>query len=63
MCALIFAVDLSQDGATSLHLACLGGHNQVVELLLQAGACVDQKTEVRLDVSCIAFMILNSRDN
>ena len=46
-CTLIFTVDLSQDGATALHLACLGGHDQVVDLLLQAGACVDQKAKVR----------------
>ena len=45
----------SQDGVTALHLACLGGHNQVAELLLQAGASVDQKVKVRLGVSYIAL--------
>ena len=50
MCTLIFTVDLSQDGATVLHLACVGGHDQVVVLLLQAGACVDQETEVRWEL-------------
>ena len=55
MCTLIFTVDLSQDGITALHLACFGGHDQVVELLLQAGASVDQKTEVRCGISYIAL--------
>ena len=54
-------VDLSQDGATALHVASQEGHNQVVELLLQAGASVDQKAKVRWGVSYSAFM--NSRDN
>ena len=49
-CTLIFTVDLSQDGATALHLACLGGHDLVVELLLQAGASVDQKSKVRWEM-------------
>ena len=47
MCTLIFTVDLTQAGATALLAACLESHHQVVELLLQAGASVDQKTEVR----------------
>ena len=55
MCTLIFTVDLSQAGATALHLACLGYHDQVVELLLQAGASVDQKAKVRWGVSYIAL--------
>ena len=46
MCTLIFTVDLSQDGWTPLHVACQEGHNQVVELLLQAGASVE-KAKVR----------------
>ena len=46
-CTLIFTVDLSQDGDTALHVACQEGHDLVVELLLQAGASVDPKTEVR----------------
>ena len=45
----------SQDGLTALHLACLGGHDQVVDLLLQAGASVDQKAKVRWGVSYIAL--------
>ena len=45
----------SQDGVTALHLACLGGHDQVVDLLLQAGASVDQKAKVRWGVSYIAL--------
>ena len=55
MCTLIFTVDFSQDGVTALHLACLGGHDQVAELLLQAGASVDQKAKVRWGVSYIAL--------
>ena len=47
----------SQDGATALHLACLGGHDQVVELLLQAGVCVDQETEVRWEISQVVCNI------
>ena len=47
---LIFTVDLSQDGATALHVACQKGHDQVAELLLQAGASVEQKTKVRWGV-------------
>ena len=54
---LIFIVDLSQDGATALHLACLGGHNQIAELLLQAGASVDQKTKVRWWISQVVCNI------
>ena len=50
MCTLIFTVDLSQDGVTALHEACLGGHTQVAELLLQAGASVELKAEVRWGV-------------
>ena len=62
-CTLVFTVDLSQDGITALHAACHEDHTQVAELLLQAGASVEQEEEVRLDVSYIAFMILNNRDN
>ena len=47
----MFTVDLSQDGVTALHVACHEGHDQVVELLLQAGASVDQKAEVRWEIS------------
>ena len=47
----MFTVDLSQDGTTALHATCLGGHDRVAELLLQAGASVDQKTEVRREIS------------
>ena len=59
MCTLIFTVDLSQNGATALHAACQEGHNQVVELLLQAGASVDQKAKVRWE-SVKFCVILNS---
>ena len=41
---------LSQDGWTPLHVACQEGHVQVAELLLQAGASVEQETEVRWGV-------------
>ena len=53
MCTLIFTVDLSQNGATALHVASQEGHNQVVELLLQAGASVELETEVRWEISQI----------
>ena len=55
MCTLIFTFDLSQNGATALHLACLGDHNKVVELLLQAGASVDHEIEVRWGVRYIVL--------
>ena len=55
MCTLIFTVDLSQNGDTALHVASEEGHNQVVELLLQAGASVDQKTKVRWGVGYIVL--------
>ena len=41
---------LSQDGWTTLHAACREGHVQVAELLLHAGASVEQETEVRWSV-------------
>ena len=57
MCTLIFTVDLSQAGATALHLACFGGHDWVVELLLEAGASVDQKAKVRWEISQVVCNI------
>ena len=47
---LILLLTLSQDGFAALHAACQEGHTQVVKLLLQAGASVEQKTEVRWSV-------------
>ena len=41
---------VSQDGSAALHAACQEGHAQVAELLLQAGASVEQETKVRLSV-------------
>ena len=41
---------LRQDGWTALHAACQEGHAQVAEMLLQAGASVEQETEVRWSV-------------
>ena len=41
---------LSQNGWTPFHDACQEGHYQVAELLLQAGASVEQETKVRLGV-------------
>ena len=58
-CTLIFTVDFSQVGATALHAACLQGHDRVAELLLQAGASVDQETKVRWE-SVKLCVILNS---
>ena len=60
MCTLIFTVDLSQDRPTALHVACFEGHIQVVELLLQAGASVEQEAEVRCGRSVKLCVILNS---
>ena len=37
---------LSQDGRTALHLAARGGHEDVVELLLEAKADPELKTKV-----------------
>ena len=45
---LLFTVP--QSGATALHVACQEGHVQVAELLLQAGASVEQETKVRWGV-------------
>ena len=41
---------LLQDGFAPIHVACQGGHYQIVELLLQAGASVEQQTKVGLCV-------------
>ena len=41
---------LSQDGFAPLHVASQEGHYQVAELLLQAGASVEQETKVRWGV-------------
>ena len=60
-CTLIFTVDLSQDETAALHAACPQGHDRVAELLLQAGASVDEKAKVRCRVGYSAFM--NIRDN
>ena len=43
----IYLLTLSQDGFASLHVACQEGHAQVGELLIQAGASVEQETKVR----------------
>ena len=40
----------SQDGWTPLHVACQEGHDKVTELLLQAGATVEQETKVKWSV-------------
>lgn len=39
---------LIQIGETALHLACMGGHAEIVRLLLQYGASRDIVTHVRL---------------
>ena len=44
------SLTLSQHGSTALHAACHEGHVQVAELLLQAGASVEQETKVRWSV-------------
>ena len=49
-CTLTFIVDSLQNVWTPFHAACQEGHDQVVDLLLQAGASVDQETEVRCGV-------------
>ena len=41
---------LPQDGWTPLNVACDKGHYQIAELLLQAGASVEQETKVRWGV-------------
>ena len=41
----------SQNGFSALHFACQGGHDQVIELLIQAGANMGQETEVKLLLS------------
>ena len=42
----------SQDERTALHIASQEGHDHVVELLLQAGASVDQEAKVRSRKYC-----------
>ena len=42
----------SQDERTALHIASQEGHDHVVELLLQAGANVDQEAKVRSRLFC-----------
>jgi len=37
----------SQDGLAALHAACQEGHDCVVEMLLQFGAIVQEKTKVK----------------
>ena len=49
-CPLILTICYSQNGFAALHNACQEGHVQVAELLLQAGASVEQETEVRWSV-------------
>ena len=51
---------LLQDGWTPLHGACQEGHYQVAELLLQAGASVEQETKVRWDVGRVPQNIILS---
>ena len=46
----LLLLTLSQDGFGALHVACQEGHALVVELLLQAGASVEQETKVRWSV-------------
>ena len=41
---------LSQDGSAALHAACQEGHERVAEILLQAGASLEQETKVRWGV-------------
>ena len=40
-----------QDGYSPLHNASQGGHDGIVERLLQAGATVDLQTKVGIDVT------------
>ena len=53
---------LPQDGWTPLHAACQEGHNQVAELLLEAGASVEHEIAVRWGVGqvyafCLEFNV------
>ena len=43
----LYMLTLSQIGFAALHVACFGGHAEVAELLLQAGASVELETNVR----------------
>ena len=59
---LIICVALShpmQYGQTALHKACYGGHMEIVKMLIQAGASIDEKDIVRLlsvhDQCCVGL--------
>jgi ankyrin repeat protein len=52
---------MRQDGATPLHVSAHNGHTETVLVLLQAGATVDAKREVRgallSECMCVCFRI------
>ena len=41
-----------QEGQSPLVLACVGGHDETVKLLLERNATVDLQTNVRCEMTC-----------
>ena len=52
---------LLQNGQTPIHIACLKGHDKVVEALLDHGVQVDVPDKVS-DISCIHVKLCNTTE-
>lgn len=45
---IVVVIDIIQDGRTALFVACYKGQMEIIKILLQYGATVDDKTEVNI---------------